>query len=231
MKFKNLRNYKLLGVVLSCFVVLSVSGLTLNTQNHRVLVNVLSAFRTVTIGGQVWTKLNYSGVTFRNGDQIQQAQTAEQWSLAANNKTPAWCYPEKTGENDSVYGKLYNWYAIADPRGFAPEGYHVPAYSEMQKLVQNSGGKDNAGTTLKSSTGWNAGVKNSNKTGFSAMPAGMRTPSGSYMSFGSNGAWWTLSEFDMYAVWSLQMFHNVTGCSLSSYSTKGQGLSVRLIRD
>jgi len=101
----------------------------------------------------------------------------------------------------------------------------------VQKLVQNSGGKDNAGTTLKSSSGWIGGLKNSNKTGFSAMPAGVRLASGSYASFGTNGAWWTQSEFDMYSVWTLQMFHNVTGCSFSSYVTKGQVLSVRLIRE
>jgi len=119
MNSKKIRNGNVLGLVLSCFVAVTASGLTSNIQKHKVLLNALSGFRTVTIGGQVWTKLNYSGVTFRNGDKIPQAQTAEEWSLAADNKTPAWCYAENKSENDSVYGKLYNWYAIADPRGFA----------------------------------------------------------------------------------------------------------------
>ena len=30
---------------------------------------------------------------------------------------------------------MYNWYALSDPRGLAPKGYHLPTYSEWLELL------------------------------------------------------------------------------------------------
>jgi hypothetical protein len=44
---------------------------------------------------------------------------------------------------------LYNWYAISDPRGLAPEGWHIPVDSEWIELTNYLGGKLVAGPKLK----------------------------------------------------------------------------------
>lgn len=79
---------------------------------------------------QEWSSVNLSVIRYRNGDEIPQVQDPNEW---ANLTTGAWCYYNNDPNNES-YGKLYNWYAIEDPRGLAPEGWHVPLDSEWETL-------------------------------------------------------------------------------------------------
>jgi len=46
------------------------------------------------------------------------------------------------GENNSYieFGRLYNWYAVTDPRGIAPTGWHVPSISDWQTLFDYTQG-------------------------------------------------------------------------------------------
>jgi hypothetical protein len=55
-------------------------------------------------------------------------------------------------KNGAKYGKLYNWYAVNDPRGLAPVGYHVPTDAEWTTL-ENFLGVHN-GKKMKSTSGW-----------------------------------------------------------------------------
>lgn len=75
---------------------------------------------------------------YRNGDEIPQVQDAAEWNRLT---TGAWCYYENNSANGVTYGKLYNWYAVNDPRGLAPEGWHVPSDNEWQMLVEKTGGE------------------------------------------------------------------------------------------
>jgi uncharacterized protein (TIGR02145 family) len=118
--------------------------------------------QTVTIGTQVWMTKNLDVAKFRNGDPIPEANTKEEWLKARENKQPAWCNYDNNPANGSKYGKLYNWYAVNDPRGLAPEGYHVPTDAEWTKL-ENLLGSD-AGTKMKSKSGWNSYTTGGSKT-------------------------------------------------------------------
>lgn len=90
--------------------------------------------QTVTIGNQVWMTKNLNVDKFRNGDPIPEAKTDEEWIKAGENKQPAWCYYENDPANGEKYGKVFNWYAVNDPRGLAPEGWHDPTEEELQDL-------------------------------------------------------------------------------------------------
>lgn len=81
----------------------------------------------VKIGDQIWMPENLNVDTFRNGDSIHHMQTKEEWDDAAHNEVPAWCYYDFDPSNGEKYGKLYNWHAVNDPRGLAPDGWRVPA--------------------------------------------------------------------------------------------------------
>jgi hypothetical protein len=120
--------------------------------------------QTVTIGTQVWMTKNLDVATFRNGDPIPEAKTKEEWTKAGQNKQPAWCYYDNDPANGAKYGKLYNWFAVNDPRGLAPIGYHVPTDPEWTKLTDFLGGIGVAGAKMKSKSGWNSYTSGGSKT-------------------------------------------------------------------
>jgi uncharacterized protein (TIGR02145 family) len=89
----------------------------------------------ITIGDQVWMAENLSVDTFRNGDPIPEAKTSEEWVKAGEAKQPAWCWSTDDPEERKEYGKLYNWFAVNDSRGLAPEGYRIPTDDELEELI------------------------------------------------------------------------------------------------
>jgi len=101
----------------------------------------------VVIGTQTWTACNLDVTTYRNGDVIPQVTDPTAWN---NLTTGAWCYYENSSSLGCTYNKLYNWYAVNDPRGLAPVGYHVPTEAEYETLRQFLGGTNVAGGKLKS---------------------------------------------------------------------------------
>jgi uncharacterized protein (TIGR02145 family) len=107
---------------------------------------IVDDIETVLIGNQEWTTKNLNVSKYRNGDIIPEVKDPKKW---ANLKTGAWCYYNNEPKNGAIYGKLYNWHAINDPRGLAPEGYHVPSENEWEELRSflNIGYKGKNGAT------------------------------------------------------------------------------------
>ena len=64
----------------------------------------------VTIGRQTWMQKNLNVSKYRDGTPIPQVTDPKKW---ANLKTGAWCYYDNKTANGTIYGKLYNWYAVA----------------------------------------------------------------------------------------------------------------------
>lgn len=110
----------------------------------------------VKIGNQNWMSKNLDVATFRNGDTIVKATNIEEWENIAENKIPAWCYHEFNYDNGTKYGKLYNWYAVNDKRGLAPQGFRIPTENEWVELFENLGDADKVYDKLKSIDGWRA---------------------------------------------------------------------------
>jgi uncharacterized protein (TIGR02145 family) len=107
------------------------------------------------IGEQIWMTSNLNIDKFQNGDLIYEAKTKEQWIRASKEKKPAWCYYPNNVQNGVNYGKLYNWYAVNDPRGLAPIGWHIPSRSEWVELINHlKKDGDDVCQTLKTNTGW-----------------------------------------------------------------------------
>ncbi len=184
--------------------------------------------REVKIGSQVWMAENLNVDKFRNGDPIRQVKTNAEWSHAGENKEPAWCYYKNQTANGLKYGKLYNWYAIIDPRGLAPEGWHVPSNTEWMQLINNLG--VNAGTKFKSQKGWGLNNNGSNSSGFSGIPGGFRNYIGEFHTAGFTGYWWTALENDSENAIAFFMASDLN--DLISYNNnKTAGLSVRCVKD
>jgi uncharacterized protein (TIGR02145 family) len=111
-------------------------------------------YKTIEIGNQVWMAENLNTNKFLNGDPIPEVKSIEDWEKAGENEEPAWCYLENNSYNGTLYGKLYNYFAVIDKRGLAPKGWHVPTWNEWNVLLDNLGGYKNAGEKLKNNTGW-----------------------------------------------------------------------------
>jgi uncharacterized protein (TIGR02145 family) len=91
-------------------------------------------YKTVVIGSQTWMAENLNVDRFKNGDQILEAKTNEEWITACNNFQPAWCYYQNDPKNGAKFGKLYNFWAVIDARGIAPSGWRVPSDDDFDIL-------------------------------------------------------------------------------------------------
>ncbi len=184
----------------------------------------------VYIGNQVWMKHNLNVDKFRNGDSIPHAKTVEEWARAGGNNQPAWCYYENAELSGEKYGRLYNWYAVNDPRGLAPDGYHIPSDEEWEELVEYVGGEDEAGELLKSSTGWDENCNGTDEVGFSGLPGGTRYNDGYFDSIGKCGSWWSSTEYFPGTAWYLFLDYASVGVGRYGFDEKS-GFSVRCLKD
>lgn len=89
----------------------------------------------IIIGKNVWMDSNLDVDTFRNGDPISHAQTDQEWKEAGKSQLPAWRWPSSDVEENKIFGKLYNHFAVTDPRGLAPEGYIIPKKNDLKELL------------------------------------------------------------------------------------------------
>jgi uncharacterized protein (TIGR02145 family) len=98
-------------------------------------------YKSVIIGNQSWMAENLNTSKFRNGDPIPEVKTDEEWAKALKEGRPAWSYYDNDQKKGAKYGKLYNWYAVNDPRGLAPIGWHIPTDNEWTALTDYLGGE------------------------------------------------------------------------------------------
>jgi uncharacterized protein (TIGR02145 family) len=75
-------------------------------------------------------------ICFFNGDSIPEAKTEREWKKARLDGKPAWCYYDNDPVKGRKYGKLYNWYAVNDPRGLCPEGWRIPFDNERSDFIR-----------------------------------------------------------------------------------------------
>lgn len=171
---------------------------------------------TIKIDTQEWATEDLEVTKFRNGEDIPLVKDNDEW---IHMDSAAYCITP-----DGNY--LYNWYAVNDPRGLAPEGFHVPSDDEWTQLTEFLGGKDVSGNELKT-TDWDG----TNSSGFSALPGGYRKASnGLFYGLGDNGNWWSSSPYFSYS-WAWARHLNVENSHVyqNFYNFKN-GFSVRCIK-
>jgi uncharacterized protein (TIGR02145 family) len=161
----------------------------------------------IKIGVQTWTDKNLDVATYSDGTVIPEVTDSAQWG---NLTTGAWCYYNNDPTNGVIYGKLYNWYAVAgiwneasktnanQRKKLAPTGYHIPSETECATLITYLGGGYVAGGKMKE-TGtahWNSpNVDATNSSGFTAISGGLRAWWGRFDLIGSEGYWWSSTEY------------------------------------
>ena len=188
-----------------------------------------SASKGVKIGTQDWMNINLNADKFLNGDSIPQATTTEEWEKAGRERRPVWCYYNNDPSNAVKYGKLYNWYAVADTRNICPAGWHVPSDVEWTLLIDYLGGENAAFTKIMYVTG-ESNDDSIKISGFSGMPGGFRNGDGSFCGIGSYGGWWS-STVDVTGQAVGRDLDCANGIVDKITEYKGMGFSVRCIKD
>jgi uncharacterized protein (TIGR02145 family) len=187
-------------------------------------------YNTVIIGTQEWMAENLKTSIYLNGDQIANVSDGTLWSGLT---TGAWAYYNNESQYECPFGKLYNWYAVADPRHVCPSGWREPTETDWATLIEYLGGESSAGGKMKS-TGTSLWISPNtdatNESGFTGLPGGYRFINGTFSLIGLYGFWWSPSEHGIADAWSRTLDYSGGGAA-SSTNNKRYGFSMRCIKD
>ncbi len=224
------------------------------TPSNQCLARVTAAAKTysycdnpdVELCGKIWMGCNLDVEYYRNGEPIRHCETDAEWQDANSKQEGAWCYYDNDPENGAIYGKLYNWYAVNDPRGLAPEGWHVPTDEEWKELEMCLGmsqseadgtgyrGTDQGSQLAGRADLWIDGALENNAdfgtSGFSALPGGYRSYNGPFYNIGRNAYWWSSSELNASNAWYRYLYYYYSEVH-RLHGNKANGFSVRAVRD
>lgn len=195
-----------------------------------------NSYRTQWIGGRLWMAENLRTARFANGDPIMQVQDASAWIGLSE---AAWAWANDSSALDTVFGKWYNQFAVSDPRGLCPIGWHVPSDAEWTALANALGGFEVAGAALKStgtvdsSNGlWNPpNTGATNSSGFTGLPAGGRSPNDAgFYSRGNLAMFWSSIITGVDTASARLLTHVGTAFEPRDLAVR-YGLCVRCVRD
>lgn len=184
----------------------------------------------VNICDQEWMLKNLEVTTYSNGDVIPQVTDYTAWFDLT---TGAWCYYDNDPANGTEYGKLYNWYAVNDPRGLAPSGWHVPTDTEWATLSTCLGESALAGGLMKEigTTHWySPNTAATNLSGFTGLPGGYRNVDGTFYLIATDGYWWSSTAYSTGFAWYRDLYYD-DGVLYRYYDVKSLGFSVRCLKD
>lgn len=191
-------------------------------------------FKTVKIGNQEWMAENLKVSNFRNGDPITLMSSYKSWYQITVEHKPGWCYYLDDYHYDKKYGKLYNYYAVIDPRGLAPNGWHIPSAAEWRQLISYLG--ENAARKIKSTYDWANRISyynGTNESGFSALPGGRCEGQRIYQYDRKSAYFWSSTDTIMYGSpkgWTLSLEYDDDSV-YTHYLGQTNCFSVRCIKD
>lgn len=198
-----------------------------------------NVYSTVVIGNQEWMQENLKTTRYKNGVAIPTGLSGAQWQTTTNG---AYSVYNDSAIYNTVYGKLYNWYAVVDPNGLCPVGWHEPENWEWNVLLRTiEPGIDTnlvftsqtAGGAMKETglTHWvspNTGATNS--SGYTGLPGGYRYIQGLYLSVGQYGSWWTSTQSSSTNGLLYELYCDLSPVGQNIYN-KNYGFSVRCVKD
>jgi len=200
-----------------------------------------NVYQTVSIGAQVWMAENLKVTHYRNGEAIPNVTVSAAWVGLTSG---AYCEYDNDANNVAAYGRLYNWYTVADSRNIAPAGWHLASDAEWKQLEMYLGmsqaeadqagwrGTDEGGKLKEAgTTHWlSPNTDATNESGFSGLPGGYRYLGGQYYDVGSHAVFWSSTEASSGFAWCRNLGYAFSGVHRYD-GGKDDGFSVRCVKD
>lgn len=212
------------------FIVVLVSGCR-KAEEPEIPLKVTdvdgNVYDVVIIGKQGWMKENLKVTHYSDGSEIPNVTGTSEW---AGLTSGAWSEYNNSASTGTTYGKLYNGFAVETGK-LCPAGWRVPTDDDWTELMDFLGGQSIAGGQLKQAgtSLWktpNEGATNS--SGFTALPAGFRGPTGLFYQNAEVAIWWSSSsEANKLPYW-ITVFSNPF-LARNFPVTKVNGMTIRCI--
>jgi len=217
-----------------------------------------NSYASIQIGEQVWMAENLKVTHYADGTPIPEVSSTDDWvALTPDPELQAYCWYENLAANGDTAGALYNWAAAVKGgtgselvpsgiQGVCPDGWHLPSDGEWKELEMFLGmnqtdadktewrGSSEGGDLKEAGfSGWmipNTG--GSNSSGFTAVPGGFRSNSGSFYSFHQYASYWTATgvQSDDEMAWYRTLYYNNEQV-YRQYKIRTQAFSVRCVKD
>jgi len=189
-----------------------------------------NVYNIVTIGTQVWMVENLRTTHYRDGTPIPNVTDNLAWGILTSG---AYCNYKNDDAMSPIYGRLYNYYAVADNRNLCPAGWHVSTKEDWATLFTLLGGDTIVGKKMKEAgiTHWlspNTGA--TNESGFGGLPGGFRDHAGLFSDLLYYGYWWTSTQFDNTYAWHQYLGYNYKYLG-TNINGKEIGYSARCVKD
>ena len=210
------------------------NGILIDTRDNK-------SYKTVKIGTQTWMakNLNY-------GKRIDGVN-----NQTNNTMIEKYCH-NNIEDNCETYGALYQWsemmqYVTTEgTQGICPSGFHIPSDAEWKTLEVELGmiqaqadaignrGTDQGSQLADNISLWSDGDLVQDPTfgtsGFTALPDGIRLPSGTFGNQSFSTSFWTSSESGINA-WNRTISFNTSKIDRLDVVSKSYGVSVRCVQD
>lgn len=197
-------------------------------------------YTSLTIGKLRWMRENLRTTRYNDGTPITGNLSNAAWETTRDG---AYAIYENNSQYDVLYGKLYNGYAVATGK-LCPIGWRIPTDKDWQELETISGmsadlleiigGRGNIAGSLKEPGLWDpTGESNTNSTGFSVRPGGVRSTNGEFTVIKQYGDFWTSTVYDnpysLY-LWNRHFYYNSLEIG-RNYLSANNGYSCRCVQE
>ena len=206
-----------------------------------------NSYPLIEIADEFWTSQNLRVKTYTDGTPIPYVEDPVEFE---NLTTGAWRYVENDPSTEEKYGLLYNFYALINPRGLAPEGSRIATIKDFIHLYGFLGSAlgdsdsvseqtfqsiitDDPDVTWTYSSGET--VIGTNTTGFNLYPSGLFRGSSSTL-FGYASVFWT-SDLDLnqipYKGYNTSIYFTANNYIIGGgvSAANWNGCSIRLIKE
>lgn len=211
-----------------------------------------NTYKTIEIGEQTWMAENLKVTHYADGTLIPLVSDDTEWA-ALGEAGQAYCWYDNMSEYGDTTGALYTWSGAMNGslesseavQGVCPDGWHLPGDEEWKVLEMQLGMSQETadgyewrgsseGAMLKERgfSHWNNPNEGADNTsGYTALPGGFRSNSGTYYGIGEYATFWSANEKPASANSWYRVLHSEKEAVYRHYVTRNQGLSVRCLKD